>query len=216
MELLEIMEARHSVRNYLSTPIEEEKRLILDNLVKDLNEVSHLNIQIIYDEPKCFSSFMASYGKFINVRNYISLSGPKGKDLDEKVGYYGEQLVLKGAELGLNTCWVALTHGKSLAKIAKGHKERCLIAIGYGVNQGFPHKVKKIEEISNYKEGMPEWYLKGLEAVLLAPSALNQQKYYFTLLGDKVSAKAGTAFYAKMDLGIAKYHFEAISGHKVA
>ena len=41
---------------------------------------------------------------------------------------------------------------------------------------------------------------------------MNQQKFVFTLNGNKVSAKAGLGFYSKIDLGIAKYHFEAGAG----
>jgi hypothetical protein len=33
----------------------------------------------------------------------------KSDDLDEKVGYWGEQLVLLAQTLGLNTCWVGLS-----------------------------------------------------------------------------------------------------------
>ena len=51
-----------------------------------------------YDEPKCFGSFMAHYGKFENVKNYIAIVGSK-KD-QEKAGYYGEKIVLKCQELG--------------------------------------------------------------------------------------------------------------------
>lgn len=43
---------------------------------------------------------------------------------------------------------------------------------------------------------------------LMAPTAMNQQKFTFTLKGDKVRADAGLGFYAKVDLGIVKYHFE--------
>ena len=41
---------------------------------------------------------------------------------------------------------------------------------------------------------------------------MNQQKFHFDLLGDKVRAKEGLGFYTKIDLGIAKYHFEIGSG----
>ena len=59
---------------------------------------------------------------------------------------------------------------------------------------------------------MPEWFRRGVQAALLAPTAMNQQKFTFTLQGDTVSAKAGTGFYSKVDLGIAKYHFEIGAG----
>ena len=58
----------------------------------------------------------------------------------------------------------------------------------------------------------PYWFRKGVEAALLAPTAMNQQKFKFTLRGDTVSAKAGMGFYTKVDLGIVKYHFELGAG----
>ncbi len=215
MELLEIMKARHSVRQYQDKKIECEKRQQLMDLIQECNRESGLNIQIIFDEPKCFNGMMAHYGKFSGVKNYIALVGKKGSGLDETVGYYGEKLVLKAQELGLNTCWVAMTHGKSTAEIKKGEKLACIIAVGYGVNQGTAHKSKSVEQLCNCAGAMPDWFAKGMEAVLLAPTAMNQQKFYFTLENEKIFAKAGKGFYAKMDLGIVKYHFEAVTGRKV-
>lgn len=54
----------------------------------------------------------------------------------------------------------------------------------------------------------PDWFKKGIDAALLAPTAMNQQKFKFILNDNKVKAKAGIGFYSKIDLGIAKYHFE--------
>ena len=212
MEMLDLMKQRHSVRQYTAQPVEAEKRTVLDNLITDINQKTGLHIQIFYEEPKCFDSMMAHYGKFTGVKNYISLVGPKGSALEETLGYFGEQIVLKAQALGLNTCWVAMTHGKSKADVRKGEKEVCLISIGYGCTNGVPHKSKSLPEISNYKGSMPEWFLSGLEAALLAPTAVNQQKFYFELLpnGD-VKATCGKGFYTKLDLGIVKYHFEAVS-----
>ncbi|MDD6919814.1 MAG: nitroreductase family protein [Eubacteriales bacterium] len=216
MDIIKIMEERHSVRAYKSIPIEQEKRDILNQLIAEINSLADLNIQILYDEPTCFDSLKAHYGKFRGVQNYISLIGKKSKGLDEKLGYYGEQIVLKAQELGLNTCWVALTHGKSKAQKMSGESERCLISIGYGETNGVAHKSKEISTVSNYEEGMPEWFLNGVKAALLAPTAVNQQKFYFELdNNDNVAAKHGRSFYAAMDLGIAKYHFELASGKEV-
>ncbi|MCM1088300.1 MAG: nitroreductase [Muribaculaceae bacterium] len=216
MEILELMKQRHSVRQYTERKIEEDIRIKLQKLVEECNVGSGLNIQILFDEPKCFASMMAHYGKFSGVTDYIALVGKKTDDLEEKTGYYGEKIVLKAQELGLNTCWVAMTHGKSTAVIGKGEKQICLIALGYGANQGVPHTGKKLDEVCNYTDAMPAWFKDGMEAVLLAPTAVNQQKFYFTLDGDTVSASVkGRGFYSKVDLGIVKYHFEAVTGRKV-
>lgn len=214
MDILEIMRARHSVRQYSRKKIEGEKKEMLTALISECNKESGLNIQIIFDEPKCFDSMMAHYGKFRGVENYIALVGRKDAELDEKAGYYGEKIVLKAQELGLNTCWVAMTHGRSAAEIKKGEKLACIIAIGYGETQGVAHKSKPAEQLSNFSSDMPDWFSRGMEAALLAPTAMNQQKFYITLENGEVSFKAGKGFYAKMDLGIVKYHFEAATGRK--
>lgn len=215
MEIIELMKERHSVRQYTDKKIEKEKREVLNTLIAKINQKAGLHIQIIYDEPKCFNSMMAHYGKFDGVNNYIALVGEKSKS-DESLGYYGEQIVLKAQELGLNTCWVAMTHGKSKAQIDKGEKLVCLISLGYGKTSGAAHKSKKLSEVCNYKKDMPEWFLSGMEAALLAPTAMNRQKFYFELLPDNsIKITCGKGLYTKLDLGIVKYHFEVVSGKRI-
>lgn len=217
MELLELMKQRHSVRQYTDKEIEPQKRAVLDSLIEEINRETGMHIQIFYEEPDCFHSMMAHYGKFSGVRNYISLAGKKCDALEETLGYYGEKLALKAQELGLNTCWVAMTHGKSKAVLQKGEKEVCLISLGYGAVQGSAHQCKSLTQVCNYSEQMPEWFLNGTEAALLAPTAMNQQKFFFELLADgQVKASCGKGFYTRLDLGIVKYHFESISGKQIS
>ena len=215
MDIKEVMAARHSVRQYKSEDISDEERIILDEYVSKLNEESGLHIQIIYNETECFMSRMAKYGKFEGVENYICMVGKKAdKDLEEKCGYYGELLVLKAQEMGLNTCWVGLTHGTTRSEVEKDEKEVIVISLGYGKTQGVPHKSKSLYKLSNLTEYSPEWFEEGMKAVELAPTAINQQKFFFECLdNNRVSARAvGFAAYTKVDLGIAKAHFELGAG----
>ncbi len=215
MDIFEFMKKRHSVRTYTDKPIEAEKRAALDALAEDINKKAGLHIQTIYDDPKCFDSFMAHYGKFSGVRNYIALVGKRSPGLDETLGYYGEQLVLSAQELGLNTCWVALTHGKSRAVCESGEKCVCLIALGYGATEGTPHKNRSIGELCRHTGEMPDWFRRGMEAAMTAPTAMNQQKFCFELEADgSVRATCGKGFYTKLDLGIVRYHFEKVTGIK--
>lgn len=215
MEALELMKQRHSVRQYKLRAIEPEKRAALNDLCSELNQKAELSIQIVYDEPNCFDSFMAHYGKFSGVYNYIALIGKKSPKLEETLGRCGEQLVLKAQELGLNTCWVAMTHGKSRAVVGPGEKQVCLISLGYGETQGVAHKSKPMQALCRCAEPIPEWFEKGMTAAMLAPTAMNQQKFRFELRADgTVKAACGSGFYTKLDLGIVKYHFEAASGKK--
>ena len=212
-DTMELIRARHSVRQYLSKAIPEELRRELDACAAALNREGGLHIQIFYDEPVCFNSRMAHYGRFENCENYIALIGKRADDLEERCGYYGEKLVLKAQELGLNTCWAALTHGKSLAQAADGETEVILIALGYGKTQGASRRSKKPADVSNVSDTSPDWFKRGIEAALLAPTAVNQQKFHFTLKDGRVSAKPGLiGGCLKIDLGIVKCHFELGAG----
>ncbi len=214
MDIFEAMKERHSVRSYLDKPIEKEKTAELSRLCDEINAETGLHFQLVTDEPNAFTGAMAHYGSFSGVKNYFVLAGGRGRDRD--IGYYGEKLVLAAQMLGLNTCWVALTFNKRKAKysLEKGEKLHVVISLGYGAVQGKQHNSKAVNEISDLSEASPEWYKKGIEAVLLAPTAVNQQKFYFSLDGDKVKSKAGTGFYTEMDLGIAQYHFDIGSEKK--
>ena len=213
MDIMEAMRARHSVRSYTGRPIEGETLEALEKLVEECNRESGLHIQFVRNEPMAFDSTMARYGSFSGVKNYLAMVGKKGPKLGELCGYYGEKLVLAAQTLGLNTCWVGATFKKipNVFRVGSGEKLAIVIAIGYGATQGAAHKSKDAAAVSK-AEHAPEWFTKGVEAALLAPTAINQQKFLFTLHGEKVSAKAGLGPFSKVDLGIAKYHFELGSG----
>ncbi len=217
MNLVEAIAARHSVRHYINKEIEIEKIEHLQQLVDECNAQSGLHIQLITGEPRSFGeSLLARYGKFSGVTCYFAMIGKKSDLLDETVGYYGEMLVLEAQRLGLNTCWVGLSYKKisSVLSIDDGEKLVCVISLGYGATQGVNHKTKSPHKVSTSDvRTAPQWYKKGVECALLAPTAINQQKFKFTLHeGNKVSVKAGLGPYAKVDLGIVKYHFEIGAG----
>lgn len=214
MTLLEAIQARHSVRSYQDAPIKGEALEQLRQAIDACNQESGLSIQLCRDEPNAFSGMMARYGKFENAKNYIALVGRKDAPLEESCGYYGEKIVLEAQRIGLNTCWVAGTYskGKSGAAVGDGEKLLMVIAVGYGQSPGVAHKSKPIESLCRVDGQMPQWFLNGMQAAQLAPTAMNQQKFRFELNGNAVSASAGVGFYTKTDLGIAKYHFEVGAG----
>lgn len=218
MNIKEAISARHSVRQYLKKPIAPELRTKLDELVKTCSEESGLSFQIVYDEPMCFNTFLAHYGKFTNVKNYIAIVGKKSLDkLDELAGYYGEKIVLAAQQMGLNTCWVGGTYGRRKNKAEVGDDEKlvCVIAIGYGANEGNKHRSKAIEKLTDVPGlGMPQWFRNGMIAAMMAPTALNQQKFFVTMDGEEAVITTKGGMMTKIDLGIVKYNFEAASGHK--
>ena len=214
MSITEAMNTRHSVRQYTDKALGEGVVLALKEEIDACNRESGLHIQLVTNEPKAFDGFMAHYGKFSGVTNYIDMIGKKGPTLEETCGYYGERLVLFAQQLGLNTCWVAMTYSKikTAFVLSSGEKLCIVIALGYGATQGVPHKSKTIQDVVKAEEPLPGWFQDGVKAALLAPTAMNQQKFTFSLTDNRVSVKAGMGFYAKIDLGIVKYHFEIGAG----
>lgn len=219
MDIKDLIKERHSVRQFKDVKIEEAKRAVLDALVAEINVETGLKFQTIYDDPDCFNTIMAHYGKFKNAVNYIALVGDKSTpNLEEQCGYYGQKIVLKAQEMGLNTCWVGGTYGKGKCKAdaQRGEKIVCVIAIGYGETAGVKHKSKPVSKLCNVpEEEMPTWLKNGVVAAMMAPTALNQQKFYISFEDGNATITSKRAPFAKVDLGIVKYNFEAVTGRKV-
>lgn len=206
---------RHSVRSYLPDPIPEAAAAAINEEIARCNAISGLSMQLITDEADAFKGFLAHYGMLSGVKNYIGLVGPKGPKVEELCGYYGERIVLLAQSLGLNTCWVAATYSrrKCRARVEKGQKLICVIAIGKGKTQGVQSKSKPFNAVCKAEGVMPDWFRAGVECALLAPTAINQQAFKFELIGSNaVLAKAGAGPCANIDLGIAKLHFELGAG----
>lgn len=217
MTILDAIKTRHAVRKYADKPIETAKVATLRSEIESLNAESGLNIQLVLDEPKCFSTGMWKYGQFSGVKNYFVMAGPKGKEAEEKIGYYGETLVLLAQTLGLNTCWVGLTYKKipGTYTLRDGDIVHCVISLGYGTIPGVQHPLKPVEQFYESEGLPPKWFQDGMKAVMLAPTAVNQQKFKFILHeGNKVEVKTSFSMvgYTNIDLGIVKYHFEVGAG----
>jgi len=215
MTIMEAIDARHSVRAYRDQPIPEEVRRELNAMIDACNREGHLHISARYDDPEGFDSRLAHYGRFQNVKNYIVLAGEKREDFDFRCGYYGEKIVLYAQQLGLNTCWAALTFNRKMVKkILRDGESLCMvIALGYGQTQGSPRKSKGFTEVAIAGPDCPEWFRRGVESALKAPTAVNQQKFRFSLDGDIPEIRIhGIGTCTKVDLGIAAFHFETASG----
>ena len=218
MTLLEAIDARHSVRRYISRPLEREAVDCLRAKIDECNSKGNLHIQLVLNERKGFSGMLA-YGSFSGVENYIA--GRRADDLDERVGYYGEQIVLLAQQLGLGTCWAGLSYRKVKGAYALDSEEKvaCMISLGYSDDAGRKHKCKSVEDVSNAGVSTPEWFEQGVRAALKAPTAVNQQKFYIEYAGVKDGrhcVRARRLFsmvgYTSMDLGIVKLHFEIGAG----
>ena len=209
MNIHEAIRARHSVRKYTDLKIEGETAAALEAYVQQLNAESGLRMQLCLNEPEAFGSKLACFGMFKGVTDYLALVGSDGAALDETCGYYGEKFVLQAQMLGLNTCWVLATYNrrKCAAEVGSGEKLCCVIALGYGETQGKPRRSKKIEDVCPNRE-LPDWFRRGVEYALMAPTGVNQQDFTLELTPDGVRAGCGRGPCKKIDLGIVQCHFE--------
>lgn len=220
MDIKEAIKERHSVRQFKDMPIEEETKESLISLIVECNKESGHHFQLICDDPGCFSHFLAHYGKFKNVNNYIAIVANTSREFyEEYSGYYGQKIVLEAQMMGLNTCWVGGTFskGKCKAAVEPGEKLLAVIAIGYGETDGVPHSSKPMEKLCTVPEkDMPDWFKEGVEAAMLAPTALNQQKFVIELKDDTATIMSKKGLFCRVDLGIVTYNFEIASGHRIA
>lgn len=214
MDLHEAIQARHSVRKYTLRDIDNEAQSELRGAIVEANRASGLNIQLCLNEATAFRGPIVG-ARFSNVKNYIAIVGMDDDSLDERGGYYGEQIVLRAQQLGLNTNWAGMANKKRVSKNAivnPGERVVIVIAVGYGETQGTPHKPKPLEELCTVEGEMPDWFRHGVEAAQLGPSSMAQYKFRFELEGDTVAAVTDMGRSTKIDLGIAKCHFEIGAG----
>lgn len=217
MTLQEAVLARHSVRSYTNEPIAPETVAELQRYIGELNEESGLHMQLVLDDAKPFGGLFSVTGWMAGVKNYLAIVGPDDALLDEKAGYYGEKLVLFAQQLGVNSCWIAGTYnkGKCSAQVGSGEKLALVVALGYGKNQGKVRKSKSMEAVCEVNGPMPDWFRRGAEFALLAPTAVNQQAFKLQLLDEnRVRAVALKGAFSQIDLGIVKYHFEIGAGEE--
>lgn len=213
--LIVTIPVRHSVRRYLETPIPDNIRECLEDEIADINARCGFSFRAVYDEPTSFKNIFA-YGKFSNAVNYIIVSAPSGHNETLLCGYEGERLVLGLQALGLNSCWVGLSYSKKTSDfdVPSGHKIRCVICFGYGVTQGIERKSKSLAQLGGVIAASPRWYADAIKAVSLAPTAINQQKFRFTLRADGTVEAVPTfslVGYTTIDLGIAIRHFNLLA-----
>lgn len=214
MTIEQAMNERHSVRNYQDKAIDEETVNALNELIEECNREGNLHIQLLTDAGNTFNRFLSKAMGLASAPSVIACVGPDDDTLDERIGYYGEKIVIRAQQLGLNTCWAGTYNKKSVeAEINTGERLAIVIAIGYGVNNGRPHKSKSISAVIRGNEtDMPEWFIDGVKMALLAPTAVNQQKFEFVLKDDGFEVVDKGGIMSKIDKGIVKYHFEIGSG----
>lgn len=209
MTEIEAIRARHSVRAYQNRKIEQEKVAQLKELIEQVNAEGDLHLQFAEDAGKTFQRILSKVMGLGSAPSVIACVGPDDDTLEERIGYYGEKIVLAAQRMGLNTCWAGTFQKNGVpAEVRDGERLVIVIAIGYGENQGKPRKSKTPEQVSNAPDVQTDWFDFGVEMALLAPTAINQQNYVIRLSADgsvTFTDKGGPL--SKVDLGIVKYNF---------
>lgn len=212
MAITKAMRERHTVRRYADKPIPADIVQKLEERIALDNDTYGTAVKLMVDDARAFNAAL----KLVlakGVRNYLILSGDDAPDLEERLGWCSADIMLYAQELGLNSWWVGGTFSRgAVSKLVADKKVIGIVALGYGVTQGKPHKSKSPDQVSEYRGEAPAWFKEGVEAALLAPTALNRQAFRIEGEGNRVSIIYEKGAFSGADLGLVKYHFEAGAG----
>ncbi len=225
MDAFEIMKQRVSCRAFSEAEIEREKIEKLIACIDRINEEQGLHFQIYTGIGKQQSVVGLNRAMFSGkVFWYAALVGGEDEISAEKVGYYGEELVLLATSLGLGTCWVGGTYDRDSVnpQIEPGEKLWDVIPIGFPaektplkqrmIRNSLRKKTpapKEILEGDTAYDDLPEWVKTGLQAILDGPSAVNRLPVHLVCENHNYYMKIykKNSGFEWNDLGIAKYQF---------
>lgn len=230
MDIIQAIEKRISCRAFTDQQVEQEKFERLEREVAAINEETGLHFQLYGPRADGTAIDMSPKMFAANPPCYAALVARKDPIEEEKLGYYGERLVLLAEMLGLSTCWVAGTYDKETARVelADGEVLHDVIPIGYApakipmkqrtIRAGIRGRSKKLEDLYRGPVALgaaPEWIQACIDAVWKGPSAINEQPVVFVqdaadspVRAELIRVKTGMEY---MDLGIVKYHFEVVA-----
>lgn len=213
MDVKLAMRQRHTVRKFTSELLSPELISQFNDRVRANNERFGLAISLkVGDESALPGALKLFFAK--GVRNYFVLAGSDRPGLDEDLGYASADLMLFAQALGLNTWWIGGTFSrKNVEQAVPGKKVIGIVAVGFGATPGVAHKSKTAAEVSSYEGPEPQWFADGVQAALLAPTALNKQCFRIVGEGSKVFISENGGTFNGADIGIVKYHFELGAGN---
>lgn len=217
---------RISRRKFEKTPLEQVQIEQLDAALWEINRVGDLKVKMMLNDPKPFS-MSKSFAVLSGAENYFVLIGERDNILEEeKLGYYGESLVLLSTTMGLGTCWIAGTYDSGLVDVELEDDEeiKCVIVFGNVkpgetmrekvISKVIKRNTKEVKDILSSHDVVPNWVVEGVRFAVRAPSSQNRQPVRFYCSEDYVVAKVkGNHRCDYIDLGIAKLHFEIGAGY---
>lgn len=178
-----------------------------------------------------FKGAVGTYGKIKGATALAAFVGAMDSpQVNEKLGYLGESLILEATSMGLDTCWVGGFFrpevAAELVQARPGEQVLAVTPLGYAresisleekIMTGFgrTHRRKPMAELVSGLEqaSWPAWVKKALEAARMAPSAVNRQPWRFKVAEDNItvavdSIKDTYGIAKRLDCGIAMLHLE--------
>ncbi len=225
MTLVEAIDKRISCRAYTDVPLGQNALDELSALAGQLSEEGGFRIDIVGPSDGGAQLKLAARMFSGRVSTYAALIGPDDDPTRERIGYYGERLVLQATQMGLGTCWVAGTFDRDSVVVPMAAEEVLHDVIPIGTmpaRQPFAQRTiraglrRRDKRPAAMYEGptplteAPAWVQAGIDAVVKGPSAINEQPVVFVQEGSTLTA---TLPHLKRnleytDLGIAKLHFQ--------
>ncbi|MBE5871983.1 MAG: nitroreductase [Lachnospiraceae bacterium] len=237
-EFLELAKTRRSVRTFDGNLPGEAVLKELQTFAESITNPYKIRIRFVFLDAKehDLSSPVLSGEKC-----YVTAVAKKQEHLDEAYGYSFQKLLMRAHELGLGTVWIGGTMPREKFEKASGLSEGevmpCISPLGVAANKmSVKENMMRIGVKANVRMDFADLFFQGsfdtplheekakelglknaLEAVRVAPSAVNKQPWRIVIDGNKAHfyEKQSKGYVTpdfdmqRIDLGIALYHFEA-------
>jgi hypothetical protein len=232
VDLSKAVNLRHSRRTYDGKSLPLETAIKLHDMADEYSRVPGVDIRFVTNNGEAFNGFTKSYGVFTGVNDFFLLIRNKDNPKSSiKLGYYGELIVLRCTELGLDTCWAGGAFSRKDLNITLEDNQvvEAAITVGHSPKRRsfqenilhfvFHPRTKRLDDMYTLESNaIPHWFINGMAAVHKAPSTYNRQPAHFIYRSDGTISvdvrDVETTPYMGIDLGIAKLHFEIGSGRK--
>ncbi|QGG49289.1 nitroreductase family protein [Heliorestis convoluta] len=226
------IQVRTSRRKFNGEPLKSHDISVLQSLCQSFRPFHGLRAVLVNEPPDdIFTGLAGSYGKVKDAPAYMAFIGKSDlEEVEGKIGYLGEALILEATAAGLSTCWVAGFFCpymvRSQIDLQEREKVYAVTPLGYtdkGLNfeektMSFLVSSKKRKSLVQLTAGQdhttwPQTVQEALKAVQWAPSAVNRQPWRirreeksFIIATDGPQGSYGIS--KRLDCGIAMVHFE--------
>lgn len=238
MDMMELIRTRKSVRTFDGKAVTDADRKKLTEFIRTIQNPYEIPVEFVLLDAEAHG---LSSPVLKGEQLYIAGKVRKGPHCEEAFGYSFEKMVLYAWSLGIGTTWIGGTMKREIFEREAGVQPDeimpCISPLG------FPAKKRSLKEIAmrtgiKADKRKPEQELffergfsapmqpddpqitAALEAVRLAPSAVNKQPWRIVKCGSSyhfyevrtLSADDAPWDVQKVDLGIAICHFMSIAG----